>query len=263
LGTAALGRLLGQRLQSLTHALPVDDPRRVTDYHIFVLELACLLHDLGHGPLSHQFDAYLKEEQMTALRELPNHEARGVRLACFVLEDCWCQSAAWRLLFPEGIYELHSHVRALILGQHSATLPACLAETVHAADESTLDLDRLDYLPRDAAVLLDSSSHWTYLAGRAINQARLTPDMTRLEFEPLAERKLLLLRLQLTEQFYVHTSHHRAIVTSAMRRMITPEMLQLLYLRTRDDANAYLRLFKEDRLLALCLEEGLTMRSSV
>ena len=254
-GTAVLGWRLGARLMTLTADIPF--PLRVTAYHAFVLELACLLHDIGHGPLSHQFDMYIEEAA------LPGHEARGVQLARFLLEDCWCSGVpTWRQVFPTGITTLHAQIRALIMGEHCDTLPPCLAETLHASTSHALDLDRMDYIPRDASILMPLSDDCKELARRAIDRSQLSEDFQRLEFEPISSQLMLLLRQRLYEKFYDRTSEHADIFRRAMLRMGTPELLCVLYLKTREDAHKYLLLYREDHLLRCCEAEGLMVHTS-
>jgi hypothetical protein len=270
-------------LIDLTSALPEEDPRRVTSYSSFVLELACLLHDLGHGPLSHQFDLCVEERFSGDKKLLLDHEERGVRLAWFVLDDCWRQSPLWRTTFPNGVRDLHNHVRALVLGKPSTELPACLAHAVHASSTRELDLDRLDYLPRDADILLGlqdrqsgparraklaqkarsarsaRSARLACMAHRAIDESRLSANFRCLHFESQATRELLALRVRLYRDYYSHTERHLHIVNRAVCRLISPWMAKLLRLRTRRDAILYVLKFREKVLMELCVEEGLMM----
>lgn len=126
LGTAHVMKRLANRLRDIQSALPADqrpDPLIVRD-----ALAAALLHDLGHGPLSHMFEHALphsvRHELWTERILLdPDTEVHRVLRAC---DDAMPQRVA-----------------ALVAGQHR--LPY-LARSI----SGTFDVDRCDYLLRDA-----------------------------------------------------------------------------------------------------------------
>jgi HD superfamily phosphohydrolase len=89
---------------------------------------AALLHDVGHGPLSHLFE--------DALPGAPPHEEWSTRI---ILDG---DSEVSRILAAEDP-RLPARVAALVLGRHEY---AYLARAV----SGTVDVDRCDYLLRDA-----------------------------------------------------------------------------------------------------------------
>ncbi|RYE93268.1 MAG: HD domain-containing protein, partial [Myxococcales bacterium] len=126
LGTAHVMCRLLTRLRDIHDALPFWQ-RMSTDRAQDALA-AALLHDVGHGPLSHLFES--------ALPRVPHHEH-------------WSSAI---LLDPST--EVH---RALAQGDSGR--PARVAELIHGRHElpylahavsGALDVDRCDYLLRDA-----------------------------------------------------------------------------------------------------------------
>jgi uncharacterized protein len=126
LGAAhVMGRLL-DRVAAIEHALPAHervDPEAARD-----ALAAALLHDLGHGPYSHLFEAVLPGS--------PRHEAWTER---FLLDPA---SEVQRVLESMGRGSAE-RVAKLVFGKHR------LAYLGHAVS-GTLDVDRCDYLLRDS-----------------------------------------------------------------------------------------------------------------
>ena len=65
LGVAALARRMMERIRTKQPQLPCDGK------DVLCVELAGLLHDVGHGPFSHTFEGFLKHAQAQFLRERP------------------------------------------------------------------------------------------------------------------------------------------------------------------------------------------------
>ena len=126
LGAAHVMTRFVRRLRDLHHELPAS--QRLDEVRAREALAAALLHDLGHGPFSHLFEA--------ALPLAPSHETWTVRL----------------LLDPET--EVHK-----ALSKFDKELPLRVADLVrgrHPIDylaravSGTFDVDRCDYLLRDA-----------------------------------------------------------------------------------------------------------------
>jgi uncharacterized protein len=110
--------------RSLTILDDRGDLESVDDEERLAVRLAALLHDIGHYPFSH------------ALEEagFPDHEALGAeRLALGELGD---------VLRALGGVELISRIAALIQGRSTSPLAGLVS--------GSLDLDKIDYLSRDA-----------------------------------------------------------------------------------------------------------------
>lgn len=166
LGVCHLAGLLGAELRK-------QRPDLVDDDDVLCLQLAGLVHDLGHGPFSHLFETYMH-------RHDPNwsHEEMGLH----VLD---------RLLSTNVIF-LPDHFRGDALAQRRFVgLLVCgldasepwpgdlvgrpeakrfLVDVVHSR-ATGLDVDKLDYLVRDALAVFGATNAMSI--GRLIAAARI------------------------------------------------------------------------------------------
>lgn len=126
IGAAFVMKLLLARLRAIHGALPA--PERITPSRAREAIAAALLHDLGHGPLSHLFEE--------AIPGAPPHETWTERM---VLDP----STGVHAVLASIDASLPSRVVDLVHGRHE--LPY-LAKAV----SGELDVDRCDYLLRDA-----------------------------------------------------------------------------------------------------------------
>jgi HD superfamily phosphohydrolase len=126
LGSAHVMRRLLARLRDVEGDLPAA--HRLVKETAREALAAALLHDVGHGPLSHLFEE--------ALVGAPLHEEWSTR----IILDADCEVS--RVLADEDPH-LPAKVAELVLGRHDLTY---LARAV----SGTLDVDRCDYLLRDA-----------------------------------------------------------------------------------------------------------------
>lgn len=126
IGTAHVMKRLLARLREVEDGVP--SPYRITQERAKEALAAALLHDVGHGPLSHLFE--------DAVPGAPPHEAWTTRI---LLDP---SSEVHRILVAEGA-TMPGRVAALVEGR--SDLPY-LARAV----SGTLDVDRCDYLLRDA-----------------------------------------------------------------------------------------------------------------
>jgi uncharacterized protein len=126
IGTAFVMKLLLERLRAIHGDLP--QPQRVNEQRVCEALAAALLHDIGHGPLSHLFEEVFPGT--------PPHESWTERI---VLDPATGVNRA--LAKVDGA--LPGQVADLVHGRHPL---AYLAKAV----SGELDVDRCDYLLRDA-----------------------------------------------------------------------------------------------------------------
>jgi len=126
IGASFVMKLLLARLRAIQSELPFW--QQVTSERAEEALAAALLHDLGHGPLSHLFE--------DAIPGVPHHEEWTERI---VLDP----STGVHRVLAETDPGLPSRVAALVRGENA--LPY-LAKAV----SGTFDVDRCDYLLRDA-----------------------------------------------------------------------------------------------------------------
>lgn len=119
IGTSHLAHRLGERLHS---------KGLVSEQEVETLEVAALLHDVGHGPFSHAF-----EEASPGF----HHEAESTRTADMVLT-----SLGWDA-------ERIAQVQCMITGKVPARAAKPYLYEVVSNALSGLDVDKMDYLLRD------------------------------------------------------------------------------------------------------------------
>jgi HD superfamily phosphohydrolase len=125
-GTAHVMKRLIARLRDVERELP--SWQKLSPFHAREALAAALLHDLGHGPFSHLFEE--------AVPRAGEHESWSAR----ILLDR--STEVGRVLASEDP-ELPARVAELVHGRHE------LVYLAHAVS-GTLDVDRCDYLLRDA-----------------------------------------------------------------------------------------------------------------
>lgn len=121
--------------------------RWITDEEVCDVELAGLLHDVGHGPFSHQFDDVLGETQYAH----PNrsHECRGQILAGHILTSLGLEASRVRRV--QFFIDPCSYVKNL--HEIDFTYYPGMDQIVNN-NLNKIDVDKFDYLTRDGFYLL-------------------------------------------------------------------------------------------------------------
>ena len=201
-----VSHLCGTAARLLQQSLPIGV---VSDDDVLCLYVAGLLHDAGHGPLSHFFEHFAADSFC--------HEAMSVEVVARVLTP---DRVARHFATPQ-----HDHVRfvqLLIVGLDAdAPWPLTdrseetrfLVDVLHSRS-SGLDLDKMDYLVRDAAACLGLQNALCVtrlLAGmRASEDRRHIVFDERLSFEV---GDIARLRAKLHRQVY---QHRRVLLIEAL-----------------------------------------------
>jgi len=148
IGVAHLATLVARRLQE-------QRPDLVSEDDILCIQLAGLLHDLGHGPFSHTFEDYADPR----CRKGFSHEEMGIDI-WHIIQDKHRDTLDLRSHFTSSVQENMAFVDLLIRG-HLPNEPwpsevvgrpnekRFLADIVHSRGNG-VDVDKMDYLSRDA-----------------------------------------------------------------------------------------------------------------
>jgi len=169
IGVAHIGKRMALHLQTML----IDNSQNIHNsqninlrkYHILMVEIAGLLHDIGHGPFSHVYDKIATEV----------HEQRSQRYAKIVLEDVYknvqFQNDCEMLLLFQELFEDNIPISTFIdticyliepamvindnndINGHNNII--CLDHELHFLTEIIcnvthgFDVDKFDYLQRD------------------------------------------------------------------------------------------------------------------
>lgn len=167
IGVCHLAGLMVKHLQT-------QRPDLVDADDVLCVQLAGLLHDLGHGPFSHLFEAYVH----TYIDPSWSHEEFGLRLLDAILAAH--PEIELAVHFKSGTVTQHlAFVRLLVLGLAPQSrwpdvgrpeTKRFLAGIVHNRDTG-IDVDKLDYLLRDSLAVFGSTN--TFDVSRLVGASRL------------------------------------------------------------------------------------------
>jgi deoxynucleoside triphosphate triphosphohydrolase SAMHD1 len=135
---------------------------QITNKEVFLVELAGLCHDLGHGPYSHSFDKMLKKIKL--LSPAKRHEYRSQCLFQYLIRDLIKDNfpiimtdsdirLVQYFIDPKGYCEHFAKVKT-----DPSNIPKCVTPFYpglqHIVNsDSSVDVDKMDYLLRDGLML--------------------------------------------------------------------------------------------------------------
>ena len=154
ISVAYLAGLMASTLQQKQSEL------NITGRQILLVQLAGLLHDVGHGPFSHLFDdVFLKDVE----GKMAHHEERSVAIIDFLLRQSSYNYSTEEIAFVQSLV-------APKPGQSG------FLYDIVANMHSHLDVDKLEYIKRDARACGLSQGGFDTDTMRIINAARVIDD---------------------------------------------------------------------------------------
>lgn len=142
----------------LAEHLQVKQPElNITKRQILLVQLAGLLHDVGHGPFSHLFDdVFLKNSDSP----MAHHEQRSVAIVARLLKKSAFDYSAEEIAFVQSLI-------APTKGQEGFLYHIVANQVNH------LDVDKMEYIKRDARACGLSQGGFDTDTMRIINAARV------------------------------------------------------------------------------------------
>ena len=226
----------------------------VTARDVVCLQVAGLCHDIGHGPFSHLFERFAR-----AIDRAWDHETMGIRILEHVLEHDAHVAEEFRSALTDGTAESFKRsfecVRLMILGlDEDECVPLetghdesrrFLFEIVHCRGHG-LDVDRIDYLCRDCAVVLNNNQPFSM--DRIVNSVRVVKGKLSFHESVAFEvSEIFLLRARMHRQVYQH------------RNVLVADDLVLRLLETVDRRNHLLTRSLHDVPTFLWLQDASVM----
>jgi len=129
----------------------------ITNRQILLVQLAGLLHDVGHGPFSHLFDdVFLSDNQSP----MAHHEQRSVAIVAKLLKESSYTYSVEEIAFVQSLIAPNK-------GQEGFLYHIVANQVNH------LDVDKMEYIKRDARACGLSSGGFDTDTMRIINAARV------------------------------------------------------------------------------------------
>lgn len=151
ISVAYLAGRMASRLQKKQPTL------NITERQILLVQLAGLLHDVGHGPFSHLFDdVFLKNTESP----MAHHEHRSVAIVARLLKKSAFEYSAEEIAFVQSLI-------APAKGQEGFLYHIVANQVNH------LDVDKMEYIKRDARACGLSQGGFDTDTMRIINAARV------------------------------------------------------------------------------------------
>lgn len=205
IGVAHLATVAARHLQHL-------HPGRVSEMDVLCVQVAALLHDIGHGPFSHLFEEYLDETTHPSW----SHETMSIAIVDRIVQYPHVLDAL-RFAFGRDVQHHVAFIRLLVsglppdaawpeeaVGRSSLSRP--LVDLVHSKSNG-IDVDRIDYLARDCLAVFGTSN--------AISVSRLVTAFriheSKLVFDASVSAELLELH-SLRTRMHQRVYQHRAVL---------------------------------------------------
>lgn len=188
--------LAGVYISHLLRTLP--EAKRVSPRTVELIQIAGLVHDIGHTILSHLFDTHLAEEL-----GVPHHEERGTRLFEHLVRSFHIDMQDSEIAF----------VQSLIRGKKEDGFSQGWMYEIVANGRCGLDVDKLDYLVRDSNSLGLPASQ--IQVARIFSMATILDDEMHIAFH---EKIYLQISDVFQTRYRLHRDvyHHRAVVAVEM-----------------------------------------------
>lgn len=130
---------------------------KITERQILLVQLAGLLHDVGHGPFSHLFDDVFLSKNISPMA---HHENRSITIVASLLEKSEFEYSAEEVVFVQSLI-------APGTGQQGFFWEIVANQVNH------LDVDKMEYIKRDARACGLSQGGFDTDTMRIINAARV------------------------------------------------------------------------------------------
>lgn len=134
----------------------VNTPTSMLDnYIIELVKIAGLVHDLGHGPLSHTFDNWLENNESMANSPYLTHEMRSVKLFERIVDNDYITSHDGKIyglnefIIPDAL----EFISDLIHPDNNEDYNGNFLFQIISNSINGLDVDKLDYMSRDSFYL--------------------------------------------------------------------------------------------------------------
>jgi len=158
-----------------------------------LIRLAALIHDIGHGPFSHLWDNLCHQNGNPE-----EHEYRGLQIFNWM-------NTRYSLGYKQPEIDFIGELMNPDMSQHQHKDPDFWMYQIVANKESGLDVDKMDYLIRDCAVVgLDINKEDIY---RVIDSAKIVDNVITFPKKPFYSRTIFNLfetRFKLHKALYQH-----------------------------------------------------------